>query len=63
MLFLDLDNLVLYESFLFIIEDGDLNIYEGWVIKFLLHRCHGISYFSLKVVDLDIGTLNSIVDK
>ena len=35
---------------------------EVWVIKFWLQRCLGVSYFSLEVVDLDIGTLDSIVD-
>ena len=33
------------------------------VIKFLLKRCLGVSYFSLKVVELDIGTLDSIVNE
>ena len=37
--------------------------FEGCVIKFLLQRCLDVIYFSLEVVDLDIGTLDSIVDE
>ena len=44
-------------------EDGILLICEGWFFMFLLQRCLSISYFSLEMVDLDIGTLDSIVDE
>ena len=32
-----------------------------WVIKFLLQRCLGVSYFNLQAVAIDVGALDSNV--
>ena len=50
-------------SFLFSVEVNVLQICEGLAIKFLLQRCLGVTSFSLEMVDLDIGTHDSVVDE